>query len=76
MLGNRYCLHEPILSVHTPREGQKECLYVPAGEVIAIASRDPLNSKFVEVHWDSKTVKMFWQDITERAEMVNAFAVG
>lgn len=73
MLGSRYYLQEPILSVHTAKEGQRECLYVPAGEVILIANQDP-NSQFVDVHWDSKTVKMFRQDIADRAELVNAYS--
>jgi glycyl-tRNA synthetase alpha subunit len=65
----RYCLHQDILSVHVPDRDHKECLYVPAGAVVSV---DPAqeDDRFVQVHWDSKTVRMFLQDIQERAELI------
>ncbi len=74
MLGNRYCLYHPILSIYSSRLGHQECFYVPAGDVISIAGPDPSNSQFVEVYWDSKIVKMFRTDIDDRAELVIAQA--
>lgn len=74
MLRNRYYVQEPILSVHAPNGGQRQCVYVPAGEVIYVEGHDPANSAFVEVSWDSKTVKIFQQDLNERAQLVNGFS--
>lgn len=73
MLGNRYYVQEPILSVHAPLGGPRQCLYVPAGEVIYVEGKDPANSAFVQVSWDSKSVKVFQQDLDERAQLVNGF---
>jgi hypothetical protein len=69
MAENLYCLHQDILSIHTPDRNHKECVYVPAGAVVSI---DPVqqDEKFVEVHWNSKTVLMFLQDIHDRAELL------
>ena len=74
MLGNRYCLHEPILSIFTPEDGPRECFYVPAGEMISVAGPDPANSQFVVVYWKSKNIKMFQTDILDRADLVIAQA--
>jgi hypothetical protein len=65
----RYWLQQDILSVHTPDRDHKECLYVPAGAVISL---DPSQGceRLVEVHWNSKTVQMFLQDIQDRAEPI------
>jgi hypothetical protein len=65
----RYCLHQDILSVHTPDRDHKECLYVPAGAVVSFDTVHE-NEKLVEVHWNSKTVLMFRQDIQDRAELL------
>lgn len=65
----RYCLHEDILSIHSPDREHKECMYVPAGSVIAI-DQPTKDEKLVQVHWDSKTVTMFLQDIEDRAELL------
>jgi hypothetical protein len=58
------------LSVHTPDRDHKECLYVPAGAVVSV---DPVHegNNLVEVHWDSKTVLMFLQDIQDRGELLH-----
>lgn len=69
MAETRYCLHQDILSIHTPDRIHKECVYVPAGSVVSVdASQE--DQKFVAVHWDSKTVLMFLQDIQDRAELL------
>ena len=65
----RYCLNQDILSVHTPDQDRKECLYVPAGAIVSIDAAQQ-DEKFVEVHWNSKTVQMFFQDIQDRAELL------
>lgn len=69
MSEHRYCLQQDILSVHTPDQTHKECLYVPAGAVVSVDTADQ-NNQFVEVHWNSKTVLMFLQDIQDRAELL------
>ena len=69
MAEHRYCLHHDILSVHTPDREHKECLYIPAGAVVSVDVAQE-NEKFVEVHWNSKTVRMFLQDIQDRAEPI------
>lgn len=69
MAEHRYCLHQDILSVHTPDHEHKECLYVPAGAVVSFDTPQD-DKKFVEVHWNSKTVRMFLQDIQDRAELI------
>ena len=65
----RYCLNQDILSVHAPDRDHKECLYVPAGSVVSVDAAQE-NEKFVEVHWNSKIVQMFLQDIQDRAELI------
>jgi hypothetical protein len=65
----RSCLHQDILSVHVPDRDHKECLYVPAGEVVSVDTEHEDNN-LVEVHWNSKTVLMFLQDIQDRAELL------
>ena len=69
MAEHHYCLHQDILSVHTPDREHKECLYVPAGAVVSVDDEHE-SEKFVEVHWNSKTVLMFLQDIQDRAELL------
>ena len=69
MAENRYCLHQDILSIHAPDLEHKECVYVPAGSVVSIDAAQR-NEKFIEVHWNSKTVLMFSQDIQNRAELI------
>lgn len=66
----RYCLNQDILSVHTPDQDRKECLYVPAGAVVSVDTAHE-SDRFVEVHWNSKTVLMFLQDIQDRAELMH-----
>jgi hypothetical protein len=69
MTEHRYCLHQDILSVYTPDREHKECLYVPAGAVVLVDTAHQ-DERFVEVHWNSKTVFMFMQDIQDRAELL------
>jgi hypothetical protein len=66
MSSNLYCLQEDILSIENGAQGDRECLYVPAGAVVAVAS-EPLDDRFVEVQWNTKSVLMFNVDIRERA---------
>ena len=75
MLRSRYYVQEPILSVQESREGQGQCLYVPAGEVILVEGPDPSNSAFLEVNWASRTVKIFQRDLEERAQLVTGYSV-
>jgi hypothetical protein len=65
----RYCLHQDILSIHAPDREHKECFYVPAGAVVSVDTAHE-DHNLVEVHWDSKTVLMFFQDIQDRAELL------
>ena len=65
-----YCLKVDTLSVYPRPDGRKESLYIPAGAVISVGERKV--GPFVEVHWDSKTVFMFPQDIIERVEALPA----
>lgn len=74
MLRNRYYVQEPILSVHTPPGGPQQCLYVPAGEVVYLERSDPANHAFVEITWDSKVVKIFQQDLYDRAQLVHGYS--
>ena len=67
-----YCLKADTLSVYPRPDGKKESLYVPAGAVISVGGRDSAMGPFVEVHWNSKTVYMFPQDLVERAEALSA----
>jgi hypothetical protein len=76
MVEKRYCLHEPILSVYRGGSGQRECIYVPAGELISVRDPNSANTKFVEVHWDAKLLLMFQQDIEDRAELVQVAMPG
>ena len=69
MSEHRYCLHQDILSVHAPDRDHKECFYVPAGAVVSVHTAQE-DEKLVEVHWNSKTVRMFLQDIQDRAEPI------
>jgi hypothetical protein len=65
-----YCLKADILSIYARPDGKKDYLYVPAGATITIGEPNSQMGLFVEVHWDSKTIFMFPQDIEDRAEMV------
>lgn len=65
-MSNLYCLQEDILSIDNGSKGDRECLYVPAGSVVAVAN-EPLDDRFVEVQWNAKRVLMFNVDIRERA---------
>ena len=69
MSEHRYCLQQDVLSVYTPDQQHKGCLYVPAGAVVSVdAVRE--NDKFVKARWNSKTVLMFLQDIQDRGELL------
>lgn len=70
--GSVYCLKADILSIYPRPNGKKDYLYVPAGAVISIGDTNSQIGPFVEVHWDTKTVFMFPQDIQDRAEELSA----
>ncbi len=70
MPGNLYCVQQDILSVHSLQGGSKQCVYVPAGTVIAVRNHSCVDSRLVEVDWDSRVVLMFSQDIQERAQQL------
>jgi hypothetical protein len=72
MSNQRYCLHEPILSVATAQGGRKSCLYVPAGEVISVEGQTGMHKEMVQVAWDTQKLLMFQSDIEDRAEPVFA----
>ena len=65
----RYCLKSRILAVFDDAEG-KGCLYVPAKSLIDVQpSATPSGSRLIDVTWNGRTLKMFSQDLEDRADV-------
>jgi hypothetical protein len=65
----RYCLKSRILAVFDDAEG-KGCLYVPAKSLIDVQpSATSSGSRLIDVTWNGRTLKMFSQDLEDRADV-------
>ncbi len=65
-----YFLNAETLSVYA--EGtSKGYVYVPAGSVIVVNDKMPKDQRFVEIEWENRKLKMFAEDLQDRAQLIS-----
>lgn len=70
--GQVFKMNDATLGILSTGDHQRIAVRVPKGATITLLDGDVNGTRFVDIEWDRKTLRMFAVDIRDRATQVRA----